>query len=256
MTLREIEDALTILISRHRDLDDGMLVTLLQAGGWDQRSIQEAVNLFHLRKSKAHLVTVPKNLLPELQTEPLLPPQVETDHLLVDHQRVTQEPLERQSLISSGVEHVPTIKEVKIKKEVEPPHNLPLRPFESAPHIWEFSRYKEMFYGNTMPEPQEEAVKEELPVPLIPEPKPQPVIAETKKEPEEVKLPEPVKVEEVVAIKEPVKVQQVKIAAPSTSVHLTKELLAKKEEKLVLLAFIMLVLILLILGYMYSNGRL
>ena len=53
--------------------------------------------------------------------------------------------LEPQSLI----EHKEEVK--IIAKEVEPPMNLPLKPFESSPHVWPFSKYKDVFHGETMP---------------------------------------------------------------------------------------------------------
>ena len=59
--------------------------------------------------------------------------------------RVHKEP---ESLIVH-TEDIPLVRE---KKETEIPANLPLLPFESSSHVWSFSRYKDVFHGETMPE--------------------------------------------------------------------------------------------------------
>jgi hypothetical protein len=90
------------------------------------------------------------------------------------------------------------------------PDNLPLRPFESSPHVVPFSKYKETFY-------KEEAV---------------PVL--------------PVKIEE----------NNNHNVHPPEQVEIRKTPLSKGDESIAILAGIMLLVIMLLLGYMYGNGRL
>jgi hypothetical protein len=46
MTLHEIEETLQILRKRHAGLNEAMLVTLLRAGGWEEKQIEEAKVVF------------------------------------------------------------------------------------------------------------------------------------------------------------------------------------------------------------------
>lgn len=91
--------------------------------------------------------------------------------------------------------------------EMELPENLPLKPFESTPHVWPFSRYKDVFYGEVMP---------------------------------------PASSEE----------SHLKEKHLTEHFNVERTALDKKDESLVFLAGSMLVVIIVILGYMYSNGRL
>lgn len=220
MTINEIESTLASLKSRHPDLDETMLTTLLLAAGWDDRSRNDALAVFRGRSS----VIPQKNMasLPTLQTEDVLPPTVPIDHMLLSHnpesKEVTVTPVvvekiavvqhteEPQSLI------IPPPRAVSPKEEVEPPHNLPLRPFETAPHVWSFARYKNVFHGDVMPQKEAEVIIENKPV--------------------------------VVPVFVPVATPQVATIP-----------LDKKDESLVVLASVCLLVILLLLGYMYSNGR-
>jgi hypothetical protein len=111
----------------------------------------------------------------------------------------------------------------KKPKEVEPPLDLPLLPFESSPHVWSFGKYKKVFHGEEKNNSSQEKEKQVSPV----QPSPKNTIAQA--------LPVTPHEEEIVAE-----------AVPMT----------KGDESLVMLAGVMLVAILLILGYMYSNGRL
>ncbi len=217
MTINEIESTLASLRSRHPDLDETMLTTLLLAAGWDDRSRNDALAVFRGRSA----VVAQKKMesFPPLQTEPVLPPTVEGDHLLLSHNPETEEvtvtPVTLEKV--TFVEHVeepqsliiPPVKVVSPKEEVEPPHNLPLRPFETTPHIWSFARYKDVFHGESIPQKEVEVIVD------------RPVVV-------------------------PVFVP---VATPQTIP------LDKKDESLVVLASVCLLVILLLLGYMYSNGR-
>ncbi len=117
----------------------------------------------------------------------------------------TQEP---QSLI------VPSNEQRVLPPEIVPPENLPLKPFESTPHIWPFSKYKEVFHGETMP-------------PLHPEER---ELVNNQTTPQEVH-----------------KVKKIKLKRSGFD---------GEDEGLIFLSGTTLLIILLLLAYMYSNGRL
>ena len=239
MTIREIEVTVDDLRTRHPDLDEALLATLLSASGWEDKTIKEATIILRgrMRTPLAHapLSVVPPDIKTasskaSVSQNALLDPYISEGHQLLSHyenndgKEVAEEP-------SSSKLFVPVIpgetpkEEVKVKEtsslvtpnfspakayvkgETEIPHDLPLRPFESAPHVWPFSRYKDVFYGEVMPTLSED----------------------------EKKLAEKHKVEQL---------------------HMEVVPLSGKEEGLITMACVMLLVILLLLGYMYSNGRL
>jgi hypothetical protein len=129
--------------------------------------------------------------------------------------------LDPQSLITESSQA--TQQEPKI---VEPPSNLPLLPFESSPHVWSFSKYKDVFHGDS--KTQSKAVPE----------RPQ-VISVMQQ-----------------AVSNPLPIQDVVSHVPDQEVVVQEVPLKKNDMPLVVLATFMLFVIILILGYMYSNGRL
>lgn len=128
---------------------------------------------------------------------------------------------EPQSLIVPKESTLPRV----IKKPVEIPEDLPLLPFESSEQVWSFSRYKDAFHGEVMP-------KKEL------------EILETKQEP----IHQPVL--------PPINVKKALVPEDELEIDLEKTPMTRGDESLVFLAGVMLFAIILILGYMYSNGRL
>ncbi len=174
----------------------------------------------HVSKITEHTVEPPVQSIIQKQIEPIPLPAQE---LSVVPQTVVQVSKEPESLIS----HVEAPEKKLAKRQEEIPSNLPLLPFESSPHIWSFARYKDFFHGET---PIKEEIKLITVMPV--EEKTAPVVIEEKPKPKVV----PVKVEE--------------------DVVLEKIPLTKGDESLVFLAGVMLLVIILILGYMYSNGRL
>ncbi len=325
MTLSEIETILEQLSARHANLTPELLTTLLQASGWEEKTIKEALVLFSHKKNsqplqqsapaqqqtpqvatattvpqqeqvqgslpvgegitfyhpdgseEGVLVTVtddakvPRPVLPvekkvvseapvpqvlsqvvnmpqeASETVPQEVPQqvaeIKDDTVSISPEPVTQEhsqfvhvqeiPTVSQTVAQiskdpeSLITHVEAPERKLAKKQEEIPGNLPLLPFESSPHIWSFARYKDFFHGET---PVKEEVKlitvmpsEEKVIPVVVEEKPKPKVV-------------PIKVEE--------------------DVVLEKIPLTKGDESLVFLAGVMLLVIILILGYMYSNGRL
>ncbi len=224
MNINEIQSTLDTLRIRHPSLDEGTLKLLLSSGGWDETSIREAVALFnHGDKTDSKVATT--DVIGKIEN---LPEIIDSSHLLEEHyedKKIEIKPKESEDIKSVPVVVEPIIekvveekikepeslivpiKENYFKKEVELPDNLPLRPFESAPHVWPFSKYKDVFYGEVMPTlSQEEHIEAE------------------KNKIEKIRL-------------DPVP-------------------LTKKDESLILLASTMLLVILMLLGYMYSNGRL
>jgi hypothetical protein len=119
------------------------------------------------------------------------------------------------------------------------PDNLPLLPFESSPHVWSFSRYKNVFHS----EPKQPEVPQVTPRTVTP------VFNETAK----IVLPSPLPKIEV----PPQPPQQDSYSGKGgEELSVEKVPLTKGDESLVFLAGVMLLVIILILGYMYSNGRL
>lgn len=247
MTLHEIEETLHTLQLRHSALDEGMLVTLLRAGGWEEKEIEEAKALYRGSTPTANNVQKlgeekPPLVFSPVGEEALLAPPIDTSHLLNAHNeegpQIGGTESEPQSLVIEPV--------VGKERREELPHNLPLRPFETSEHIWPFSRYRDVFYG--------EAVDE---VPTPPAPQTQtvvnsPVISEP--------VPHNEAKREVLSGGESVRekaIEHVVEKQPQMpEVHIAPVQFSKGDEKLVVMASVMLLIILLLLGYMYSNGRL
>lgn len=248
MTLHEIEETLDQLSSRHSSLDEAMLVTLLRSGGWEEKNIQEALMLFRSggampRAEEAAQKTIP---LPPLQEEPTLMPPVDENHLLEEgSDDLSREEEKQETAPSEPQSLVEPVPEPVIGKKEELPHNLPLRPFETSEHIWPFSRYKDVFYGET--EPESQPVVAAVPEAKKEESKVETTITETSSAPSQTE----VKKEETIPA-------PVATLPPSSSLKKggTPASLTKGDEKLIVIACGMLVIILLLLGYMYSNGRL
>lgn len=237
MTLHEIEETLHTLKDRHAGLDESQLLTLLRAGGWEEKSIQEAITLFRSSGRTNGTGEEKRDDLPRLQENPVFVPPIEIDHMLPEG-RVEEKDKEApspESIIVSDPRIIP--------KRDELPHNLPLRPFETSEHIWPFSRYRDVFYGEG--EQPVTAVQRPEAIPGSPPVVPAPV-------PEQRAFVQP---EPVMTARAPA--EEVKLPPPQVvQVHVVKAPLSKGDEKLVIMASVMLVIILLLLGYMYGNGRL
>lgn len=234
MTLHEVEETLDTLIKRHSGLDESSLVTLLRAGGWEEKSIQEAIILYRSRGPRSD------TLLPQVEEEHMLPELVDNDHLLPEGDAEVVE-----TTVSNISEPESLQVDTQMSSREELPHNLPLRPFETSEHVWPFSRYKDVFYG------EDDAVEENIPASTVssvtPETAPTPtVIVEVPPEPQQ-----PIVVENVYT-REPVAPPSYTVQEniPSTYVP------SRGDERLIMLASAMLLVILLLLGYLYGNGRL
>ncbi len=148
----------------------------------------------------------------------------------------THQSVEEQSLIRE----IKTVRQEKSQTWSELPDNLPLVPFESAPHVWSFGRYKDTFFAESKVEDKKvESVNTSDA--YVQEKKEVPPLAPT-----------------VTEISKPTVISQPPSSKNGTKVEIDfeKTPISKGEESLVVLAGIMLLAIMLILGYMYGNGRL
>jgi hypothetical protein len=180
-------------------------------------------------------------------------PQADERHLLLEHNEEVlphgdageRKVPEAQSLIE------PSSETATPRKKDEIPHNLPLRPFETSEHVWPFSRYRDIFYGESEPEPKLEMKEETKRGDFAGD---QAQKGDVKDEGAAHLSAEEAKTEK----KEEGYAEKTPVAVPARAPE--KEIipvpLTKGDEKLVVLACVMLLVILLLLGYMYSNGRL
>ncbi|MEI6810524.1 MAG: hypothetical protein WCK60_00555 [Candidatus Nomurabacteria bacterium] len=211
MKINEIQSTLDQLKERHPKLNEGLISTLLGAGGWDDVSIKEAIALF---KSN--------------QETPSLPHQdnisfLELPSLLLSDKNKGEDQIKekpKESLVASLAANLLN-KKVKFKATL--PDDLPLKPFDSSPNVWSFSRYKDIFYGNEKEEDTEGEVV---------------VNKSTKKIKEE---------------KEKINKQKMfKIV----EVDLEKVPVTTEDEGIIVSIGMFLLIIVLLVIYMYLNGRL
>lgn len=226
MTINEIQATLDQLKERHPNLNEGLVLTLLEAGGWNKNDIRDAVALYKVTSSNSSLPHEEQIALPEnpelLLTEHNEVVKEEIPEIIKEPEVVEEtiaEPKEKESLVVSLEENKSENKENYI------PHDLPLKPFEASPHIWQFSKYKDVFYGSA--------------------PAPAPVKVEVKPE---------IKVEKIIEIP---KVDVLKvIPVPVPEIKLTKVPLTKKDEGIVAIGALLTLVAVLLIVYMYSHGRL
>lgn len=312
MTLQELETILDTLTSRHPNIDETTLLTLLRSGGWEEKIVRDAITLFSLRKSthidkpRIALQEKPQLDLPEAPNGSHLLPVADTHQVIEDilanpsqyrdeeedtyrdvsfvetkeeqahnDTEISTEQLAQTSLESDShsdvsendvsLENKLQSKESDVENEetkdtqaiynsentqenvISPdapslikedisdnsktdiiPHNLPLRPFESLPHVWSFSQYKKLFHG------EEEEV-------------------EVKKQSNDAVDKKNIEVPQKPFSQNETKQNEHK---DTGKIVFEKTPKSKSEESLLIIACVMLAIILLFLGYMYSNGRL
>lgn len=231
MTISEIETTLNDLQTRHATLDEATVSLLLSSANWEQSAINEALAVFRSSPLKAPLIQ--GNIDNKVSTgsgvqdlkvvSPLSTTQtsfkgddreVSTSNtvsggtnslvqppvaVVVPPPKVLTE--EKESLVSA-VNH--------ISKEVEPPENLPLKPFVTTPNVVPFSEYKTNY----------ESVKKDAGA----------VVEEHKEQTHEAEVIKKVRIE--------------------------RSRFDMEDEGLIMLTGSMLLIILLLLAYMYTNGRL
>ncbi|MBP6888399.1 MAG: hypothetical protein KBC21_01730 [Candidatus Pacebacteria bacterium] len=283
MNLTDVEKAVVELSSRHPGITKEFLRTLLDASGWEKKHIDEAeiilsarlavasssqkikpplvspvsdkssdaMTFFHPDGSEEGDLVLPETVatLPRKEKETLLSKEGASEMVQPTKEEVVlfEEKVEPQMEVNITTEKssleeslIPTVFPGERKRpQVDFPENLPLVPFESSPHVWSFGRYKDTFH----PEVQEEnKVVLNVPTFLVEkEAPPQPKVAQT------VAVPLTTTTQNVsVPVKQPQEVE----------VDFEKTPITKGDESLVVLAGVMLLAIMLILGYMYGNGRL
>lgn len=142
---------------------------------------------------------------------------IQSAEVASDHLIPDEETMEKEEKTSLIKDESPKKPTNKALEEI--PHNLPLKPFDASPHVIPFSEYKETFHG-----------KDEKVIPHVQNVSG--VINSTN-----TVASVPVSVPAYVRSKKPVP-------------------LSKSEKELVVMASVLLFVILILLSYMYSNGRL
>lgn len=245
MNLTEIKHAVEKIVALNPGITKERLTTLLVASGWEMGSIQEALVLYETitpdlpaphvvaedHRISEHTTTLPKDDIvstpepeetPTVAKEVYTAPVVDVPEVVHVEQQITEPAQEEpQSRIPETLpEEIATSK----KEAPEIPDELPLRPFEGSPHVWSFSKYKAMFFGDDAPQ----------------------------SEPPVVTPPTPQVAEPVTVHREEVVHQHVHVTVP---VVFKPEPLSQKDKQLVITASVLLLVILLMLWYMYSQGR-
>ena len=305
MTITEIENILQTLRTRHLNLDEQTLTTLLIAGGWEEKVRQDALTLFKSsqgsvkkdttvssreKENKTHyksslpvieeegvvsiplqvvnqnnLVTTEEKVIPqkivevqevqekkpplevatqqkkekELQQEIVVPRQsdilvpLESSENKIEDKKENTEP---QSLVVE--------EKIVVSKQVEPPSNLPTRPFESTDKVWDFGMYKKTFHhdgedGGVSVFPPAQVLHKEI------------VQEEVKKE-----SPPIIELKQQVGSPPHVNLPLLQVEDEPKRDSFSKTKLNVEDEKLVVTTGMMLLFILLLLVYMYTNGRL
>src|SRR3989338_2871620 len=89
MNINEVEGTLKSLIARHPNLDEAMLTTLLESGGWDEKMIREAVSLFSGKKIIKQPISNAPAFIPNEEVS-VLPVSISEDHQLLEHNLVVE----------------------------------------------------------------------------------------------------------------------------------------------------------------------
>lgn len=212
MRINEIQSTLDQLKERHPKLNEGLISTLLGAGGWDERSIKEAIALF---KSNQENLSLPhQDNISFLELPNLLLNEKNKDEDLAKEKP-------KESLVASLAANL-FAKKVKVKATL--PDDLPLKPFDSSPNVWSFSRYKDIFYGS---EKEEEIEEEEI--------SPKKIVKKVKTDNQSGGVQKKFKITEVTLEKVPV---------------------TTEDEGIIASIGMFLLIVILMVIYMYLNGRL
>lgn len=185
MNITELETTLHTIVQLNPGIQEDGIIVMLSAAGFEKQTIDEAKILFRSmnvgpasQQRERILYEVPSELgLPDKERAPEIDPAPRLA-LLEEKNDIHEAPVASipETFYVASVPVPQKTEEVALpqqesllpEREVAPrteenhiPDNLPLRPFESSPHVWPFSRYKEVFHGDVMPE--EEKVVEEKP---------------------------------------------------------------------------------------------
>lgn len=216
MILQDIQRSLDELQERHPGITEEMVGVMLTAGGWEKKSIEEAQLLFRSRSVKSAFPHEDDIFLPPLEEKLIEAPEV-----------VAAAPPE--SLVrASGVTEV---------KQSSLPDNLPLRPFETSPHVWSFSKYKDVFHADTSTPLAPLQAKSVASRVIVPE-----------EQKQEISYRAPEKQPELL----PHEVQ----AYDAPEIIVAKTSLTKKDEVMIAFGAALLLAAVLLILYMFNNGRL
>jgi hypothetical protein len=163
MNLFDVKNALETIVRLNPRLSKEKLVVLLDGAGWNKTNIEEAIMLF-------------TSMTPELPD-----PVLGADHLLDDPQRISEEAKQvaykKPEVVATPkkdtkrfeIPHISALpifsfgrkkSKPKVSEVTEPvyleakdtipslPEDLPLKPFDSSPHTWTLSTYKDLFHGS------------------------------------------------------------------------------------------------------------
>jgi hypothetical protein len=211
---------------------------------------ENSFTFFHPDGTEEGMLTIPETVeVKRVEDKESVAHQKEDKNSLTSNDEVSEFILEKEP--EPEPERVVAIEEsLVVKKDiprrnapaVDIPDNLPLVPFESSPHIWSFGRYRDTFHRDQTEDTASVLAlkKEEVIINSFP-------VLENSKElvyqKEAVSTPEHV-------------TQVVNLSPKNVEIDFEKTPITKGDQSLVVLAGIMLLAIMLILGYMYSNGRL
>ncbi len=310
MTLTEIENVLQSLSARHQNLNEELLITLLTAGGWEEKYIKDACALFktmpkkvlpspvaeekpiqysvnnnHPNENMGDIVASPQSVntntsikseeqniytqpsaVPVLTEqihitksentvnvatiktgemvyyngngeEEVLLPSIPDDQVVENGHNLTKENQDKIFLVgditnktSTPIEEGQVLPESLIvpppqKKEPNalPPENLPVKPFDSSPHFWSFAKYKEVF--------------------------------DAKAHIDEASIVASQSVQKNSKLVSTVEDVQKKDIVIKSSTRTKRTGFDAEDEGLIFLTATTLLIILLLLAYMYSNGR-
>lgn len=224
MTLHDIQSSLDELKERHPGITEEMVGVLLAAGGWEKKSIEEAELLFRSQQSNSALPHHDETFLPPLEEKRIEAPEIP----------------------STAPESLIPVSRAEEVEKSSIPDNLPLRPFETSPHVWPFSKYKDVFHADAVS--NEPVASLEVPVPQA--------VGEVKTE---VHIPAPeaqVDVMEVLREAQAPSVVEAEASSHAPEIVIEKAPLTKKDEVMIAFGAALLLSAILLILYMFNNERL
>jgi hypothetical protein len=224
MTISDIENTLVILKKLHPNLNEEMLNTLLRASGWEEKYIKDAVLVF--RSKGGVLVSPLEKLFIPNEEEKVLPSEIDTTHELLEHNP-------NDNLVEIN-------NQISFNKETSTESFIPPTTTENINNLKKESLI-EPVVSNTINR-QKSEIPENLP--LLPFEGSSHVWTFSK-------YKDTFNDDAVSDIN-----NEKKEVEGSPNHHVVLIPLSEKDEKMLLMAYISLFIILLLLGYMYANGRL
>jgi hypothetical protein len=237
MTISEIENTLKDLQERHKDLNEAMLTTLLLSSGWEEKHIKEAVTLFKGREGTSLAISSNTSYIsrPPVATVPLdAIPKNEPPHTQPTLSSYGGKSIPPQNTVQS-FSPPPTVSISKdITKEVRPPTSSDQKDINTSP--------ESLVVTNSTPIQKV--------APSLPENLPLKPFDST-----DHSMPLATYKEVYHKENEPLK-EEKNVEEKHIHVTIKRTRLDGEDEGLIMLTGTMLLIILLLLAYMYTNGRL